>query len=176
MTSLLRPLEWGLLGLAGALAVLMAVILSSIGDAPQWLPEPPLRAHPAARVQVAPGVTLDSLAATWQAPLFSPDRSPDRGPGRVPGKARANSLANLTLSGIIITGNLQMAMLKQADGPVLTVRLGQALANGWRLEQLTPQSARFALDGRTHTLGLYAKRLPPPSSRPPITLPREPLP
>ncbi|HCT06600.1 MAG TPA: general secretion pathway protein GspN, partial [Pseudomonas sp.] len=35
MTSVLRPLEWGLLGLAGLLGVLMAVILSSIGDEPQ---------------------------------------------------------------------------------------------------------------------------------------------
>jgi general secretion pathway protein N len=168
----LRALEWGLLGLAAALGLLMAVILSSIGDAPRWLPEMPVAVNASARVQVAPNVPLDQLAATWQAPLFSPDRSPDR----VVGKAPVTSLANLTLSGIMITGNLQMAMLKQADGPPLTVRLGQTLANGWRLEHLTPQSARFSLDGRTHTLSFYAKRLPPPSSRPPMTLPREPRP
>jgi len=172
MISALRPLEWGLLVLAAALGVLMAVILSSIGDEPQWLPEPAARAHPSARVQVAPSVPLESLAATWQAPLFSPDRSPDR----MVGKAQVSSLANLTLSGIMITGNLQMAMLKQADGRALTVRLGQTLPNGWRLEHLTPQYARFVLDGRTQTLSLYARRLPPPSSRPPTSLPREPLP
>lgn len=172
MISRLRPVEWGLLGLSGLLGLLMAVILSSIGDEPQWLPEAPARAHPSAQVQVAPSVPLENLAATWQAPLFSPDRSPDR----VVGKAQVTSLSNLTLSGIMITGNLQMAMLKQADGRALTVRLGQALPNGWRLDHLTPQSARFSLDGRTQTLSLYAKRLPPPSTRPPITLPREPLP
>lgn len=172
MIGALRPLEWGLLGLAGLLGVLMAVILSSIGDEPQWLPEPVARAHPAVSARVAPSVTLDSLAATWQTPLFSPDRSPDS----VVGKARVSSLANLTLSGIMITSNLQLAMLKQADGRPLTVRLGQTLPNGWRLEHLTPQYARFALDGRTQTLNLYAKRLPPPSPRPPITLPRELLP
>ncbi|MGY2137081.1 hypothetical protein ACW9I8_10750 [Pseudomonas reactans] len=172
MISRLRPVEWGLLGLSGLLGLLMAVILSSIGDEPQWLPEAPARAHPTAQVQVAPSVPLENLAATWQAPLFSPDRSPDR----VVGKAKVTSLANLTLSGIMITGNLQMAMLKQTDGRALTVRLGQALPNGWCLDHLTPQSARFSLDGRTQTLSLYAKRLPPPSNRPPITLPREPLP
>ncbi|NVZ53845.1 general secretion pathway protein GspN [Pseudomonas sp. B6002] len=172
MTSVLRPLEWGLLGLAGLLGVLMAVILSSIGDEPQWLPEPSAPAQPSSRVQTAPSIALQDLAATWQTPLFSPDRSPDR----VVGKAQVSSLANLTLSGIMITGNLQMAMLKPASGPTLTVRLGQALPNGWRLEHLTPQYARFSLDGRTQTLSLYAKRLPPPSSRPPMTLPREPLP
>ncbi|MGY2252013.1 hypothetical protein [Pseudomonas reactans] len=172
MISRLRPVEWGLLGLSGLLGLLMAVILSSIGDEPQWLPEAPARAHPTAQVQIAPSVPLENLAATWQAPLFSPDRSPDR----VVGRAQVTSLANLTLSGIMITGNLQMAMLKQTDGRALTVRLGQALPNGWRLDHLTPQSARFSLDGRTQTLSLYAKRLPPPSNRPPITLPREPLP
>ncbi|MGY2414308.1 hypothetical protein [Pseudomonas pergaminensis] len=172
MIGRLRPVEWGLLGLAGLLGLLMAVILSSIGDEPQWLPEPPTHAHPSTTVQVAPTVALENLAATWQAPLFSPDRSPDR----VVGKAQVTSLANLTLSGIMITGNLQMAMLKQVDGPLLTVRLGQALPNGWRLDHLTPQYARFSLDGRTQTLSLYAKRLPPPSNRPPLTLPREPLP
>ena len=172
MIGRLRPVEWGLLGLAGLLGLLMAVILSSIGDEPQWLPEPPTRAHPSTTVQVAHTVALENLAATWQAPLFSPDRSPDR----VVGKAPVTSLANLTLSGIMITGNLQMAMLKQVDGPLLTVRLGQALPNGWRLDHLTPQYARFSLDGRTQTLSLYAKRLPPPSNRPPLTLPREPLP
>ncbi|WP_395606580.1 hypothetical protein [Pseudomonas sp. B22129] len=172
MRGVLRPLEWGLLGLSGLLGVLMAVILSSIGDEPQWLPEPDAHTQASARVQVAPNVPLENLAATWQAPLFSPDRSPDREVGN----ARVSSLANLTLSGIMITGNLQMALLKQANGPALTVRLGQTLPNGWRLEHLTPQSARFALDGRTQTLNLYAKRLPPPSSRPPVTLPREPLP
>ncbi len=172
MIGVLRPVEWGLLGLAGLLGVLMAVILSSIGDQPQWLPEPATRAQPSAKVQVAPSVPLQSLAATWQAPLFSPDRSPDR----TVENPQASSLVNLTLSGIMITGNLQMAMLKQANGRPLTVRLGQTLPNGWRLEHLTPQYARFVLDGRTQTLNLYAKRLPPPPTRPPITLPREPLP
>lgn len=172
MISALRPLEWGLLGLAAALGGLMAVILSSLGDEPQWLPEPSARAHLSATLPVAPSVPLGSLAATWQAPLFSADRRPDR----TVGQAQVSSLANLTLSGIMITGNLHMAMLKQADGRALTVRLGQTLPNGWRLDHLTPQSARFTLDGRTHTLSLYAKRLPPPSPRPPTSLPREPLP
>ncbi|AZE62084.1 MULTISPECIES: general secretion pathway protein GspN [Pseudomonas fluorescens group] len=166
MIGSLRPLEWSLLGLAGLLGLLMAVILSSIGDEPRWLPAAPVPAQPSVSVQAAPALALQDLAATWQTPLFSPDRRPDR----VMGKVRVASLANLTLSGIMITGNLQMAMLKQADGPALTVRLGQTLPNGWRLEHLTPQYARFALDGRTQTLSLYGKRLPL------ISHPREPLP
>ncbi|MBI6633385.1 general secretion pathway protein GspN [Pseudomonas paralactis] len=166
MIGALRPLEWGLLGLAGLLGVLMAVILSSIGDQPRWLPQAPVTSQPAVTVQAAPVPALQALASTWQTPLFSPDRRPDS----VVGKTQVASLANLTLSGIMITGNLQMAMLKQAGGPPLTVRLGQTLPNGWRLEHLTPQYARFALNGRTQTLSLYGKRLPL------ISHPREPLP
>lgn len=133
---------------------------------PRWLPDAPVHAPPSFQVQAAPTPALQDLAGTWQAPLFSPDRRPDREVG----KTQVASLANLTLSGIMITGNLQMAMLKQAGGPTLTVRLGQALPNGWRLEHLTPQYARFALDGRTQTLSLYGKRLPL------ISHPRESLP
>ncbi|MDO4237983.1 MAG: general secretion pathway protein GspN, partial [Pseudomonas sp.] len=79
MINALRPLEWLLLGVAGLLGLLMVGILSSIGDAPEWLPapEPDARANATAKVLVAPSATLESLAGTWQAPLFSPDRSPD---------------------------------------------------------------------------------------------------
>ncbi|NWD92521.1 general secretion pathway protein GspN, partial [Pseudomonas sp. K5002] len=84
MINSLRPLEWGLLGVAGLLGLLMVGILSSIGDAPQWLDKPAsaVRANASAKVHVAPSATLESLAGTWQAPLFSPDRSPDAAVGQ----------------------------------------------------------------------------------------------
>ncbi|MGZ9707097.1 hypothetical protein ACXX81_13885 [Pseudomonas sp. GNP013] len=174
MINPLRPLEWGLLGVAGLLGVLMVGILSNLGDAPQWLPPPApdARANAAATVLVAPSATLDSLAGTWQAPLFSPDRSPDRAVGQ----AETSSLSSLTLTGIVLDGDLRVALLKRADGPALKVRQGQTLPNGWVLEHLDARTARFVLDGRTQTLSLRALRLPPPSSTPPITLPHEPSP
>ncbi len=174
MIPVLRPLEWGLLGLSGGLGLLMAVILSSLGDAPQWLPAPqPSSASTAsAKVLSAPDASLDSLAGTWQAPLFSPDRSPDRAVGQT----QASSLSSLVLTGIVLDGDLRVALLKPADGPALKVHQGQTLPNGWHLEQLTPREARFALDGRTQILSLKALRLPPPSTTPPITLPHEPTP
>ena len=174
MISTLRPLEWGLIGVAGLLGLLMAGILSSIGDAPQWLPPPApdTRANAATKVLVAPSATLDSLAGTWQAPLFSPDRSPDRAVGQ----GAVSSLSSLTLTGIVLDGDLRVALLKRADGPPLKVHQDQTLPNGWRLEHLTPRDARFVLDGRSQTLSLRALRLPPPSSTPPIILPRESTP
>ena len=174
MIPLLRPIEWVLLGLSGLLGVLMVVILSSVGDAPQWLPdpEPKAAASASAKVLSAPDASLESLAGTWQAPLFSPDRSPDRAVAQ----AQASSLSSLVLTGVVLDGDVRVALLKPADGPALKIHQGQRLPNGWQLEQLTPRDARFVLDGRTQTLSLKALRLPPPSSTPPITLPHEPTP
>jgi general secretion pathway protein N len=174
MIPVLRPVEWGLLGLSAALGLLMVGILSSVGDAPQWLPapEPSARPNASAKVLAAPDASLDSLAGTWQAPLFSPDRSPDRAVGQ----AQASSLSSLVLTGIVLDGELRVALLKPAAGRALKVHQGQTLPNGWRLEQLTPRDAHFVLDGRTQTLSLKALRLPAPSTTPPITLPHEPTP
>lgn len=174
MISALRPLEWVLLGVAALLGLLMAGILSSIGDAPQWLPAPApdARTQAAPKVLNAPSASLDSLAGTWQAPLFSPDRSPDRAVGQ----AGVSGLSSLVLTGVLLDGNVRVALLKRADGPPLKVHQGQTLPNGWRLEQLTPRDARFVLDGRTQTLSLKTPRLPPPSITPPITLPHESTP
>ena len=174
MINALRPLEWLLLGIAGLLGLLMVGILSSIGDAPQWLPAPAAdpRANASATVLVAPEATLESLAGTWQTPLFSPDRSPDRAVGQ----ATVSSLSSLTLTGIVLDGDLRVALLKRADGPPLKVHQDQTLPNGWRLEHLTPREARFVLDGRTQTLSLRGLRLSPPSTTPPITLPHESAP
>ncbi|KTC21577.1 general secretion pathway protein GspN [Pseudomonas marginalis ICMP 9505] len=174
MNAALRPLEWGLLGVAGLLGVLMVGIYSSLGDAPQWLPvpEPDARTNASAKVLVAPSATLESLAGTWQAPLFSPNRSPDRAVNQT----EVSSLSSLSLTGIVLDGDVRVAMLKRADGPPLKVHQGQALPNGWLLENLTPRNARFVLDGRTQTLSLTTLRLPPPSTTPPITLPHEPTP
>ena len=174
MIPVLRPIEWGLLALAGLLGVLMLVILSSVGDAPQWLPDPePMAAASAsAKVLNAPDASLDSLAGTWQTPLFSPDRSPDHAVGQ----AQASSLSSLVLTGVVLDGELRVALLKPADGPALKIHQGQTLPNGWRLDHLTPRDARFVLDGRAQTLSLKALRLPPPSSTPPIPLPHEPTP
>ena len=172
MIGPLRPLEWGLLGLAGLLGLLMAVILSSIGDAPRWLPEEPMHAQPSVSVQAAPTLALQDLASTWQAPLFSPDRSPDAAVGQ----AEISSLSSLKLTGVLLDGDLRVALLKRDEGPPLKVHQGQTLPNGWRLEHLTPLHARFVLDGRTQTLSLSVPRLPPPSTTPPISLPHEPAP
>lgn len=171
MIGSLRSTEWGLLGLASVLILAIAGIVSGIVHSPDWLPEQATRTHNdrAAKAHVAPSATLQSLALTWQAPLFSTDRTADRSVD----KAQASSLAGLTLTGIMIDGELRVAMIKRTDGPPLKVHQGESLPNGWKLEKLTPVQADFSSDGRTQSLALSALRLPPPSKTPPISLSRE---
>jgi general secretion pathway protein N len=173
MIGSLRSTEWTLLGLAAALGLVIAGIVSGVADSPDWLPEAaPRSLAEQTKAQAAPSATLQSLAQTWQAPLFSTDRSPDRSVG----KAQAANLAGLTLTGIMLDGELRVALIKRADGPPLKIHQGDALPNGWKLEKLTAMQADFSSEGRTQTLSLRALRLPPPSQTPPISLPRESTP
>jgi general secretion pathway protein N len=174
MIGSLRAGELSLLGIALILGLLIAGIVSGVADSPDWLPEqaPRKLMENGAKNHVAPSATLQSLSATWQTPLFSTDRSPDRSTGQ----ARVSNLAGLSLTGVMIDGELRVALLKRTDGPPLKIHQGQALPNGWVLDSLTPMQARFSSDGRTQTLSLRAPRLPPPSSAPPISLPHESAP
>jgi general secretion pathway protein N len=174
MIKSLRAPELFLIALAIVLALLIALIASGTADSPDWLPEgtPRNLADRGDKTHAAPKASLQSLSATWQSPLFSTDRTPDRSTA----KAQATNLAGLTLTGVMIDGDLRVALIKRADGPPLKIHQGQALPNGWTLEKLTPTQADFSSDGRTQTLSLRALRLPPPSQTPPISLPRESTP
>ena len=170
MIRSLRPLELTLFGITALLAALAALIISGAAHSPGWLPEQAPRnpVDRAAQTHIAPTATLDSLANTWETPLFSTDRSPDKAVGK--SDVQVASLSGLTLTGVVLDGTLRVALLKQASGPALKVKQGDKLGNGWTLEQLDPMQATFSLDGRTQTLRLPAPRLPPPSTAPPISL------
>lgn len=170
MIRSLRPLELTLFGITALLAALAALIISGAAHSPGWLPEQAPRnpVDRAAQTHSAPTATLDSLANTWETPLFSTDRSPDKAVGK--SDVQVASLSGLTLTGVVLDGTLRVALLKQASGPALKVKQGDKLGNGWTLEQLDPMQAIFSLDGRTQTLRLPAPRLPPPSTTPPISL------
>lgn len=165
--------ECVLTGIAAALGLGIAIIACGVGNSPEWLPEQALnhQADERAKALVAPTVTLQNLATSWQTPLFSTDRSPDRSTAHV-----VSNLTGLTLTGVLITDELRIAMLKREGGVPLNVHQGQALPNGWTLETLTPTHATFSSQGRTQRLSLHALRLPPPSLTPPISLSHESTP
>ena len=84
MIRSVRPLELTLLGITALLAALAALIISGTAHSPGWLPEQAPRnpVDRAAQTHSAPTATLDSLANTWETPLFSTDRSPDKAVGK----------------------------------------------------------------------------------------------
>ncbi len=161
-------LRVGLILCATGLALITAAVASGIGQSPGWLPPTPVRPLPDthAAPPELPDVTLASLDLAWRKPLFSPDRAPDQstqGP-------RAD-LAGLVLTGVVVNGDLKLALLRDGSGHALRVHQGQALPNGWTLQQLSPLEAQFAYQGQTRSLRLPAPRLPAPSRAAMLTLP-----
>lgn len=168
MKLAISPLRGGLLILAAALTASAAAVLAGAGSAPNWLPAAPT--HPLAAPRAAaielPDVSLPSLAEAWRKPLFSPDRSPDQST-----QGPSADLAGLVLTGVVVEADLKLALLRDSSGHTLRVHQGQAMANGWTLQQLSPLEAQFAYQGQTRSLRLPAPRLPAPSRAAMLTLP-----
>ncbi|MFA1029901.1 putative proteinral secretion pathway protein GspN [Pseudomonas syringae pv. helianthi] len=174
MIASLKAPELGLIAVAMLLLLLIACLLDGVARSPNWLPAVIPRQREASRqVPGLPVAQLSSLANTWQTPLFSTDRSPDVSPYQL---ELTSSLNGLGLSGVIFTRDVQVAFIRQTNGPALKIRQGESLPNGWTLQTLTPLQAVFTSDGRTETLSLPALKLPSPSSEPPISLPYESAP
>ncbi|MBA1242478.1 general secretion pathway protein GspN [Pseudomonas japonica] len=162
-------MTFGLLALNAGLAASFAWLLLA-GPGP--IDDPALEPHPA--VTVAEGAPLAptalepaAMAVAWARPLFSPDRQPDApkagpsGPG----------LDGLSLTGVVIDGTAQWALLRQRDKRPLKFQRGDTLDGGWVLTALGPTSATFTRQGQARTLSLPVLRLPLPSLAPAPKLP-----
>lgn len=157
-------------------AVLGAVFVSLIfgaGRAEHWLPANAPRERPANPApQPIPTLTAQELKLSWQQSIFSPDRKSDF----VTGNAEAAALQGVVLTGVVIDGQAQWALLRLANKRTLKLAVGTALDNGWVLTELGPLQATLMYQGQTHQLSLPVLRLPPPSTAPVITLPNVPRP
>jgi len=160
-------------------------LVSGVGRSVRW--DAPHRAAPLPpmhKVPLPPPPPLDSYAAVWQHPLFSSDRKPVAGDG----DGAHVSLGDLELTGIILTPDLRMALLRdksagdKSHAKEVRVREGEMLPDGsWKLAALQPRSAVFvSATGRT-VLKLPAgapidalpstpaTTTPPPAGRGPVT-------
>lgn len=158
-----RPVTLLLLGCGAALALASIWLAAGAGRDLDWLPAP--AAAPPARVATttiaAPRLSEASLRDAWQRPLFSATRSPDIAPAT----QGVTALEGLELSGVILHGDSQWALLRRQDRRPLKLRLGDTLDNGWTLVRLTAHAATFsrgdhAQEGQSRTLGLPVPRLP----------------
>lgn len=173
MTHVARTAERWLMAFILAALVLIALVLNGTWQSADWLPAEP-DSHQAIVAKTAPltHVELSSLANAWQTPLFSVDRRPDL---RQTASQAASSLSGVTLTGVLLDGTVQLALVKPATGPGLKVRLNDPLPNGWTLRAISPSSATFELGERNETLTVRRLRLPAPSTQPPLSLSREDL-
>ncbi|RUL74892.1 general secretion pathway protein GspN [Dyella choica] len=136
------------------LGVALLSLLFGAGRGVNWEAPRPVPSLPAVRAVTLPTpAPLQSLAQTWDHPLFSADRKPIVTQG---GGSEGVSLGDLQLTGIILTPKLHMALLgpvngKGDEGKQVSVREGANLPDSsWKLLQVLPRSAIFASpSGRT---------------------------
>lgn len=165
----LRASTVALLALTVCLGSTLVLLLGGEGETAYWLPAPPLRPVPSvqAKAVALPGMSPEQLALSWQHPIFSPDRQPDL----TSAPQASSQLAGVVLSGVIIDGPAQWALLRLADKRSVKLKVGDAMDNGWMLSHLDPLQATFTYQGQTRLLNLPVLRLPPPSTAPALTLP-----
>lgn len=137
-----RRLTQPLAAAALVLGVSLLGLFAGLGRAVHWAaprPVPPLPAATAAAALPAP-LPLDQFAAIWQQPLFSPDRKPT-----VHAAGNNSNLGEVQLTGIILTRDLRMALLRdKKSGQEMRVHQGDTLPDGsWTLTQVRSRSALF---------------------------------
>lgn len=150
-----------LMALGAALLALCVALLGGAGRDPQWLaPQPAPQASAASATSASvPELPEQQLAMTWRQPLFSARRQADV--AAAIDRSADTGLAGLTLSGVVLNGHAQWALLRQ--GPRnFTLKVGQRLSNGWMLEALGPREATFSHQGQQRRLNLATPRLPAP--------------
>jgi len=108
-----RRLTPVLAGIAVVLGIVLVTLLSGLGRKVHWDKiRPPAALPPSTDASNLPATRpLESFALVWQKPLFSPDRKPI---ARV--ADGGTSLGDLSLTGIILTSDLRMALLHDKNG------------------------------------------------------------
>jgi general secretion pathway protein N len=135
----------------GCTAVAFAM---GVGQGVRWDDPAPPEALPQLRAAAMPPTSpLNRYAEVWQRPLFMADRKPVAAADT---DDSSSNIGDLELTGIIMTSDLRMALLRDR-GKDMTVRVkeGAALADGhWTLASLTPRSAVFDNGGQRRELTL----------------------
>ena len=138
-----------LCALALVLGAMFVLLASGLGSTPHW--DPPRAAAPlpppAQPAHLPRALPLQQFALVWQKPLFSPDRRP-----LAHAADGGSSLGDLTLTGVILTPALHMALLHDRNGDrQVRLRVGERLPGGeLTLVEVRARSALFDTpSGRT---------------------------
>jgi len=143
-----RRLTPVLAGVAVLLGVLLLLLLGGVGRGTHWTAARPLSPlPPASRADLPQAAPLQQFSVVWNKPLFNPDRKPV-----AHASEGGSNLGDLTLTGIIITPGLRMALLHDKNGDrEIRLRQGESLPDGSvTLVEVQQRSAVFdSAAGRT---------------------------
>jgi len=144
-----RRLTPVLAGIVVVVGIVLVSLMGGLGRTVHWdKARPPAVLPPSTDASNLPTpLPLENFALVWQKPLFSPDRKPI---ARV--ADGGTSLGDLSLTGIILTSGLRMALLHDKSGDrEIRLREGQATPDGSvKLVEVRPRSALFdGSSGRT---------------------------
>lgn len=116
------------------------------------------------------GLRLDELSATRERPLFPPTRRPRPEPPPPPPAPEPVAIVpqpepepveepasppSATLTGVVIGGDLRLAVFLDAEGKPLSVRQGDEI-EGWTVADVQRRSVTIERDGETLELKLKA--------------------
>jgi general secretion pathway protein N len=174
-----KAIAAALAGAAGLLGVLAVAQLSGLGTGYSLATEAGADA-PTGRV-----ATLDRSPIAmrpWSEygeilsrPLFNESRAPEESEPTGPGPEAQASALNVVLTGVVLTNDLRIAIVKDNEsGKSTRVKLGQPLEGGqagWTLAELKPRGAVFdggqlgrqELELTVDTKGAPAPAVPPPA-------------
>lgn len=93
--------------------------------------------------------SVGNYSSIWLKPLFWESRSPDSGSTGVGAQA-----SGLTLTGVVITPGLRVALFKRTDNKTVAGKPGQALPNGWTVIGIEPRTVDLARETEHLTLTL----------------------
>ncbi|RMO16938.1 putative proteinral secretion pathway protein N [Pseudomonas cichorii] len=148
----------------GVLVLLWLFILYGFGSQMKWVEIKPSPSFPATALPLVsesePPPPLNQYAKVWSDPLFTPGRVSDS-LNVVPEPVRpVPPLAGYALTGVIITQQLSVALLKANTGEVLSLKKGQLLPNGWRLDQINERQVELIYEQNRRTLEIVTPKLP----------------
>ncbi|TWI56676.1 general secretion pathway protein N [Pseudomonas duriflava] len=154
-----RRLTPWLLIVAVLLAALALALAVGINRQVKWLPpqEAPRQAASADAQALPVPPPLDAYANTWKQPLFSPDRQPDQ---QMAQASEPQQLQGFSLTGVIVTNTLQVALLKDSSGKDFSLVRGKQLPNGWTLERVEATQVLFTAGDRQQILPLSREKAP----------------
>jgi hypothetical protein len=153
-----------LAGVAGVLMLLWTVTLYGVGSEIHW---PDIDPRPSLSATVTPQLLdaeifppLTKYANVWLEPIFNAGRVPDKSNAKSESVKPVPPLTGYMLTGVIVTQQIKVALLKLSAGEVVSAREGQMLPNGWRVDQINERHVTLIYEQNRRILEILTPKLP----------------